>query len=185
MPLHFCHEAVTLHFIKRMESKRVINLKELIGELDAEKFKETFRTQDDCLEILAKAKWADGFVCRNCGNERYCQGRSPFARRCTRCKKDESASAHTIFHHCRIDLPRAFEIAFMVCGSPAMPASEISKIMETRHMTCLNFKKHILQCLQSDGNLITDIRLNSNSAIGDKVELFALVGLTPFRLQSG
>jgi hypothetical protein len=30
--------------------------------------------------------------------------------------------------------------------------------METRHMTCLNFKKHILQCLKSDGNLITDLK---------------------------
>jgi hypothetical protein len=53
-----------------------------------------------------------------------------------------------------MELPRAFEIAYMVCGSPAMPASEISQVLDTRHMTCLNFKKRILQCLQSDGNLV-------------------------------
>jgi hypothetical protein len=141
-----------------MESQRVVNLKELIGFLDTKKFKETYSTQEECLEILAKAKWADGFVCRSCGNKKYCQGRTPFSRRCTRCKKDESASAHTIFHHCRIDLPRAFEIAHMVCGSPSIPASEISLVMETRHMTCLNFKKRILQCLESDGRLITDVK---------------------------
>ena len=158
MPLKFCHEIAKTYFIKRMESQRVVNLKELIGKLDPDRFRQTFSTQEECLEILAKAKWTDGFVCRSCGNERYCQGRSPFSRRCTRCKKDESASAHTIFHHCRIDLPRAFEIAYMVCGTPEIPASEISKIMETRHMTCLNFKKHILQCMQSDGNLLTDIK---------------------------
>lgn len=158
MPLKFCHEFVNIHFNKRMESQRVVNLKELIGQLDPERFRETFSTQEECLEILAKAKWTDGFVCRSCGNERYCPGRTPFSRRCTRCKKDESASAHTIFHHCRIELPRAFEIAYMVCGSPLIPASEISKIMETRHMTCLNFKKHILACLRSDGNLITNLK---------------------------
>jgi two-component system, sensor histidine kinase LadS len=139
-----------------METQRVVNLKELVGQLDQERFRETFKTREECLEILAKAKWNNGFVCRSCGNERYCQGRTPFSRRCTRCKKDESASAHTIFHHCRIELPRAFEIAYLVCGSPSIPASEISKVMETRHMTCLNFKKHILQCLKSDGNLMTD-----------------------------
>ena len=137
-----------------MKSKRVINLKELIGQLDSERFRETFSTQEECLEILAKAKWTDGFVCRSCGNERYCAGRTPFSRRCTRCKKDESASAHTIFHHCRIELPLAFEIAYMVCSSPSIPASEISSVLETRHMTCLNFKKRILQCLESDGKLI-------------------------------
>jgi hypothetical protein len=38
-----------------------------------------------------------------------------------------------------------------------MPASEISKVMETRHMTCLQFKKRILQCLESDGNLIREM----------------------------
>lgn len=158
MPLQFCHEIVMIQLNKRMESQRVVNLKELIGQLAPERFRETFSNQDDCLEILAKAKWADGFVCRNCGNERYCQGRTQFSRRCTRCKKDESASAHTIFHHCRIELPRAFEIAYMVCGSPSMPASEISTVLETRHMTCLNFKKRILECLQSDGKLITDLK---------------------------
>ncbi len=130
----------------------------LIGELDTAKFKATYATQDECLKILAHAKWADGFVCRHCGNEKYCAGRTPYARRCTRCKRDESATAHTIFHHCRLDLPKAFEIAYMVCGSPAMPASEISQVLETRHMTCLNFKKRILQCLQSDGNIITELK---------------------------
>jgi len=141
-----------------MEGQRIVNLKELIGHLDPERFNNTFSSQEDCLEILAHAKWADGFICRHCGNDRYCSGRTPFSRRCTRCKRDESATAHTIFHHCRMDLPRAFEIAYMVCGSPAMPASEISQVLETRHMTCLNFKKRILQCLQSDGRLITEFQ---------------------------
>jgi hypothetical protein len=138
-----------------MEGNSVVNLKDLVGLIEPDRFRLTFSSQDECLEILAKAKWNDGFVCRHCGNDRFCQGRAPFSRRCTRCKKEESATAHTIFHHCRMDLPKAFEIAYLVCGSPAIPASEISKVLETRHMTCLNFKKRILQCLQSDGRLIT------------------------------
>jgi two-component system, sensor histidine kinase LadS len=139
-----------------MKDQRIVNLKELIGQLDADQFRKTFSSQHECLEVLANAKWADGFVCRNCGNENYCQGKTAFSRRCTRCKKEESATAHTIFHHCRMELPRAFEIAYMVCGSPAIPASEISQVLETRHMTCLNFKKRILQCLQSEGKLVTE-----------------------------
>lgn len=140
-----------------MNVERVVSLKELIGQLDTDRFKESFSTQEECLKILANAKWADGFKCRNCGNENYCQGRTPFSRRCTRCKREESATAHTIFHHCRIDLPAAFEIAYMVCGTPAMPASSISHVLDKRHMTCLNFKKRILQCLQDDGRLLTDL----------------------------
>lgn len=138
-----------------MEAQRVVNLKELFGQLSPDTFKEAFGSQDQCLSILANAKWANGFVCRHCGNERYCQGRTLFSRRCTRCKRDESATAHTLFHHCRMDLPKAFEMAYLVCGSPVMPASTISQAMETRHMTCLNFKKRILQCLQSEDGLVT------------------------------
>jgi len=137
-----------------MKDQRIVNLKELIGQLDADQFRKTFSSQHECLEVLSNAKWAEGFVCRSCGNENYCQGKTSFSRRCTRCKKEESATAHTIFHHCRMELPRAFEIAYMVCGSPEMPASEISQYMDTRHMTCLNFKKRILQCLQSEGQLV-------------------------------
>ena len=140
-----------------MDAKRIVSLKELIGQLDIAQYKSAFKSREECLEILARAKWADGYECRNCGSMNYCQGRTPFSRRCTRCKKEESAMAHTIFHHCRIELPRAFELAFMVCGSPSIPASELSQLLETRHMTCLNFKKRILQCLQEDGRLVHTI----------------------------
>jgi hypothetical protein len=139
-----------------MKSQRIVNLKELIGQIDQDRFRETYNSREDCLELLANAKWADGFICRTCGNENYCQGKTAFSRRCTRCKREESATAHTIFHHCRMDLPMAFEIAYMVCGAPSMPASEISQVFETRHMTCLNFKKRIIQCINSDGKLYTE-----------------------------
>lgn len=137
-----------------MNDSGISDLKQLFGDLDSTLFRKKFRTKNDCLEILADAKWSKGFVCRSCGNERYCQGPETYSRRCTRCKKTESATSHTIFHHCRIDLPTAFEIAFLVCSKPSIPASELSHVLETRHMTCLNFKKQVLNCLQSDGNLL-------------------------------
>ena len=141
-----------------MEGERIANLKVLFGQHYPLVFGSAFSTHEGCLKILASAKWADGFVCRNCDNDKYCRGKTPFSRRCTRCKRDESATAHTIFHHCRLELPKAFEIASLVCGTPGIPATEISKVLETRHMTCLNFKKRILLCLQSDGGLMVENR---------------------------
>jgi hypothetical protein len=44
----------------------------------------------------------------------------------------------------------------MVCGKPEIAASEISHLLETRHMTCLNFKKRIINCLKSDRNILGD-----------------------------
>jgi hypothetical protein len=131
-----------------------IDLRSYIVELDPAVFRQNFSSSEQCLSLLAEWKWKDGFVCRKCGGENYGKGKTLYARRCTRCKTEESVTAHTIFHHCRLDLARAFEIVYLVCNTPDMPASHISEIMETRHMTCLNFKKRILECVSAQKNLV-------------------------------
>ncbi len=131
----------------------VIDLRKIFISMDTSHFKETFSSEEKCLEILASAKWQNGFVCHKCGGTKYGHGKTQYARRCTSCKKEESVTAHTIFHHCRIPLPLAFEIAYLVCGTPGIAASNLSQMLDTRHMTCLNFKKRILECVASHGNL--------------------------------
>jgi hypothetical protein len=131
-----------------------VDLKEMFVTMDTERFKSSFDTTEKCLAILSDLKWRNGFVCQKCGNTKYGKGKTTFSRRCSRCKTDESATAHTIFHHCKMELPLAFEIAYMVCGRPGIAASNISKILETRHMTCLKFKNKILECLNTSGDLV-------------------------------
>lgn len=139
-----------------MEEK-ALDLRKLFVTMDTGRFKETFDSSEKCLAILSEAKWKDGFTCRKCGGTQSGKGKSPYSRRCTRCKSEESATAHTIFHHCRIELPIAFEIAYRVCGTPGIAASNLSQILETRHMTCLNFKKKILECVSSHGDFARNI----------------------------
>ncbi|MBK7029960.1 MAG: transposase [Bacteroidales bacterium] len=129
-----------------------VDIRSMFITMDTDRFKETFDSEEKCLEILAASKWKNGFVCHKCGGNKYGKGKKPYSRRCTSCKQEESVTAHTIFHHCRIDLPRAFEIAYRVCGTPGITASSLSQILETRHMTCLNFKKKILECVASHGD---------------------------------
>ena len=78
-----------------------MELIQLFGQIDRPKFKSSFAEEGNCLEFLASEKWKDGFVCRHCGHTNYCKGKKPYSRRCTRCKREESPTAHTIFHHCR------------------------------------------------------------------------------------
>ncbi len=116
-------------------------------------FEDQFSTEEKCMEFLAGEKWKDGYTCRKCGHTNYCSGKSPFSRRCTRCKHDESATAHTIFHRCKIDLSEAFKIAYMVCKSPEISSWDISRKLEKRQMTCWKFKKKITECLEKKGDL--------------------------------
>ncbi|MEA5111983.1 MAG: hypothetical protein VB072_16260 [Lentimicrobium sp.] len=129
------------------------NLSLLFKNLDLAAFYQRFSSAEQCLKVIADEKWRDGYVCRSCGHSNYCIGKSPFSRRCTRCKHDESATAHTIFHRCRIPITDAFEIAWMVCGTPGISSYELSRRLETRQMTCWKFKKRIMECMAEGSGL--------------------------------
>ncbi len=111
------------------------------------------------LEALAAFKWKDGFVCRKCGHTNYCSGKKPFSRRCTRCKSEESATAHTIFHRCKIPLTEAIELARAVCNNPEVSSYEISRMFDRRQMTCWKFKTRITECLENSekANLLQEL----------------------------
>jgi len=128
-------------------------MKEIVGVLDVNQFNKKFSDNDSCLKFLADLKWQESYACRKCGHSNYCKGKSPYARRCTRCKHEESATAHTIFHRCRIPLMDAFEIAFQVCSTPDISTYELSRKMERRQMTCWKFKKKIIDCIENKGQL--------------------------------
>ena len=118
-----------------------------------EQVREIFNDENACLEYLAAEKWQHGFVCRKCGHINYCKGKTPYSRRCTKCKHEESATAHTIFHRCKIYLPDAFEIAALVCNNPDISTYELSRQLELRQMTCWKLKKKISECIERRGKL--------------------------------
>lgn len=111
---------------------------------------ETFFTSEEkCLKFISDEKWKDGFICKKCGHKNYCSGSKPFARRCTKCKTEESATAHTIFHRCKISLPIAFKLAHLVCSNQEIPIAKLAEELDVRPMTCWSFKKKITQCIDS------------------------------------
>jgi hypothetical protein len=137
-------------------------MKDLFGILELSKFKDRFSEEDQCLEFLAEQKWADGYTCRKCGHTNYCKGKTHYSRRCTRCKNEESATAHTIFHRCHIPITDAFRMVYMVCSDPSVSSYEISRQMEIRQMTCWKLKNKLMECLENKGKV--DLLF-----IGDKV----------------
>ncbi len=125
----------------------------LIEKVDIELIGKKFSENEDCLQFLAEKKWADGFTCKKCGHVNFCKGKSPFARRCTRCKHEESATAHTIFHRCHIPLTEAFRIVYMVCNDPSVSTYEISRQLELRQMTCWKLKTRLMECIRRKGEV--------------------------------
>lgn len=109
-----------------------------------------FQDDEKCLAFIASMKWGASFECRKCGNDNYCTGKTPFSRRCTKCKSEESATAGTIFHNCKFPISKAFYIAFQVCrGDSSISTYEFARRLSLRQMTCWNFKSKISSALAS------------------------------------
>lgn len=98
------------------------------------KFYNQFNSEDPCYKYLSEIKWdGDSFVCKKCGNTHYCKGRSPYSRRCTRCKYDESVTSGTMFDKCKFSLLVAFHIAFKISTKKkGMSSLELSEEYELR-----------------------------------------------------
>ncbi len=105
------------------------------------------QSDEKVMEFISSVKWAGHYSCRFCGNSNYCNGKTPFSRRCTRCKKEESATAHTLFHNLKFPLHKAFYIAYDLCirGNDISVASYAQKL-GINPMTCWKFRRRITKC---------------------------------------
>ena len=131
------------------------------AELDDKRLEELFQSEEKCYEFLAELKWNGGYTCRKCGNSNYCAGKTPYSRRCTKCKTEESSAAGTIFHNCKFPISKAFYIAYNVCkGREDISTYEFARRLSLRQMTCWNFKTKIRNALNQMDTL-TDIEKSS------------------------
>ncbi|MDD2964560.1 MAG: transposase [Bacteroidales bacterium] len=138
----------------------------IFDRIPVDSYPSEFYTEEACLEHIAGVKWEHGYQCRKCGHDHYCRGKTPYSRRCTKCKHEESATAHTIFHRCKIALPTAFRIAWLVCHQPDVSSYHLSEELNIRQMTCWKFKKKVIDCLSSRDDLSPDIRHQLESIAG-------------------
>jgi len=123
-------------------------------ELSQDQLKLLFSSDEECYKFLAEVKWENGFTCRKCGNKNHCPGKTPFSRRCTKCKTEESAASDTIFHNCKFPVHKAFYIAYNVCkGKEDLSSYELARRLSLRQMTCWNFKTKINKALQQIDSL--------------------------------
>ncbi len=119
-----------------------------------EVFFEQYSTPEACYHFLENSKWGSGFVCRKCGHTNYCSGKKAFSRRCTRCKAEESVTANTVFHNCRLPITDAFRVLFSICCNPNISAYKISKDECIRQMTCWKLRKKIVSWMEKKGEIV-------------------------------
>lgn len=113
-------------------------------------FRNKFQTEEDCLNYLLKAKWGNGYKCIRCGCKDYVKGRQWFYRRCLKCKYDESVTANTMFHKCKLGLLRAFEIGFRISvKKKGMSTNELAKEFDCQQRSAWLLKAKFQNAMKS------------------------------------
>ena len=89
-------------------------LKKRKNDLSIINFQDKFNTDDACREYLFKLKWSNSFECVNCGYKEYyfIKGRNLY--QCTKCKKQHSIIAGTLFQDTHVDLRKWFWAIYLV-----------------------------------------------------------------------
>lgn len=117
-------------------------------DINREELSLLLEDESKALEYIAALKWENGYRCRSCDNDNFCQGKSHASRRCTRCKKDESAISHTLFHNCKFPINKALYIAYSLCvAGENYTVKELADQLSINPMTGWRFRKRIEECL--------------------------------------
>ena len=119
-------------------------------EVDFGEFSQIYPDKDACLRYLADLKWSHaGYRCRKCGHEKSCEAREPHARRCTRCRYVESATAGTLLQKCKFSVVKALYAVFLLhAHKGSYSPAELARVLELRQATSWAFAQKVLAALQ-------------------------------------
>lgn len=132
------------HDLQQAQAARVLS-----KEVDFGEFSQIYPDKDACLRYLAELKWSNGYQCRRCGHEKYCDGREPHSRRCTRCRYVESATSYTLLQKCKFSTVKAFYAVFLLYTHAGNYSSqELSRVLDLRQGTCWSFSQKVLEAMR-------------------------------------
>ena len=125
----------------------------VLNSLSRKSFREQFGTSEQCLAYLSDVKWGSFYNCKKCKNDKYCLGKSPYNRRCSKCGYDESPTANTLFHKVKFGIENAFEMVYDISTSKKGANSVwLAERHGVKQMTAWLFRRKVQQAMKSSNN---------------------------------
>ncbi len=110
-------------------------------------------TQDKCIAYLEKLRWGRKPVCVFCKASSVTKRKESIRWHCNDCNKDFSVMMGTIFEDSRLELPKFFEIIFlMINAKMGISASEIARNVGVKYQTAW-FACHKIRCAMINNEL--------------------------------
>lgn len=132
--------------LKSIQTERLLNRTLSFGE-----FCELFPGRAESLKFLSEHKWKHGFECRKCGNTKYLDGTTIYARRCTKCGYNETPTADSLFHGLKFPLPKALYILYLTINDDNRSIQNLSEEMDLRKNTVWSFKRKVQAHIEQNG----------------------------------
>ena len=118
----------------------------------------TFKTDDECLEYLAKLRWPDGVRCVTCGCDKVSQYLSPTKKQPGRkiyqcqeptCQQQFTATAGTIFHDTHLPLTKWFmALSIIVDAKKGISAKQLQRHLNTGYKTAWYLAHRIRKAME-------------------------------------
>jgi len=139
---------------------------------------QTFRTDDDALEYLAKLRWPEGVRCVTCGTDKVKQYASPTTKQPTRkiyqcqeptCKQQFTATAGTIFHDTHLPLTKWFAaLALITDAKKGISAKQLQRHLGTSYKAAWYLAHRIRKAMEETGGLLTGTVEIDETYVGGK-----------------
>lgn len=79
-------------------------------------FEEMYATEEQCVANLIEMKWPNGFECSHCQGKKGWALNTLHRIECAQCGYQETPSAGTLFHGCKLPFKKLFRLIYLVVG---------------------------------------------------------------------
>lgn len=105
-------------------------------EMNLKEFMDRFQTEEDCRDYFFRVKWADGFKCPKCGQEKYVFLKKRNLYQCSQCGHQASLTAGTIMHGSHTGLREWFLAIYLFTHDKrGISASQLSRTVDISYYT--------------------------------------------------
>jgi transposase-like protein len=139
---------------------------------------EAFKTDDDCMEHLARMRWPDGLRCVTCGSKEVKQYTSPTKKQPNRkiyqcqeptCNQQFTATAGTIFHDTHLPLAKWFAaIALISDAKKGISAKQVERHLGIGYKTAWYLCHRIRKAMEETGDPLAGTVEIDETYIGGK-----------------
>lgn len=110
-------------------------------------------TQNKCITYLEKLRWNNKPTCLSCSSNNVKKRKKSMRWHCNSCNKDFSVLMGTIFEGTRLELPKFFEVMFLMNNAKmGISASEIARNVGVKYQTSW-LSCHKIRCAMIDNEL--------------------------------